>query len=84
MAQLINLPAPQDPPIPDFTIGVECDGASYTLRFFWSPEDSGAPDDVPAALAGVAPPSVLGRWFLRVLDDLNQHVLMADTRVVAD
>lgn len=64
MILLIDLPAPQEPPIPDFTIGVDLDGVSYTLRFFWDP--------------------ALERWYMRVLDDLNQNVLMGDTRVVAD
>jgi hypothetical protein len=36
---LINLPAPQNPPIPDFTVGVDLDGASYTLRFVWNTTD---------------------------------------------
>jgi len=64
MAFLINLPAPQDPPIPDFTIGVDLDGVSYTLRFIWDP--------------------TVARWLVRVLDALNQVVLMAERRVVAD
>jgi hypothetical protein len=61
---LINLPAPQDPPIPYFTVGVELDGASYTLSFRWHVGDE--------------------YWYLRVLDDPGQTVLMGDVRVVAD
>lgn len=61
---LINLPAPQDPPLSDFTVGVDLEGASYTLRFRWHVTD--------------------GYWYLRVLDDPGQTVLMADIRVVAN
>lgn len=64
MPYLINMPAPQTPPIPDFTIGADLDGVSYTLRFFWDP--------------------AVERWYMRVLDNLNQEVLMGDIRVVAD
>ena len=36
---LINLPPPQSPPVPDFTIGVNADGTTYTLRFRWNTSD---------------------------------------------
>lgn len=59
----LNLPAPQTPPIPDFTVGADLDGA-LTLRFRYNTSD--------------------GYWYIRVLDDPGQTVLMADRRVVAD
>jgi hypothetical protein len=58
----INLPAPQTPQIPDFTIGVDLDGVSYTLRFRFDQEDA--------------------YWYVRVLDDPGENVLMGDVRVV--
>ncbi len=61
---LINLPAPQTPPVPDFTVGADLDGVSYTLRFRWHVAD--------------------GYWYVRVLDDPGETVLMGDVRVVAD
>ena len=61
---LLNLPAPQTPPIPDFTIGANLDGANYTLRFIWNGQDN--------------------YWYVRVLDDPGQTVLMGDARVVAN
>jgi hypothetical protein len=36
---LIKLPAPQVPPVPDFTVGADLDGVSYTLRFMFNAGD---------------------------------------------
>jgi hypothetical protein len=60
----INLPAPQTPPVPDFTIVTDADGTSYALRFVWSETGS--------------------YWYVRVLDETVQTVLMAARRVVGN
>lgn len=60
----ITLPAPQTPPVPDFTIVADADGTSYALRFVWS--------------------ATGGYWYVRVLDETAQTVLMASRRVVGN
>lgn len=40
MSLVINLPAPQDPPLSHFTVTVPLDGTTYTIALHWNDVDT--------------------------------------------
>lgn len=66
---------PQTPPLPFFDVVASLDGVNYTLQFRWNERGMRLLSDGTEEE---------GSWFITVLDEPGQEVILGDVKLVVD